>query len=97
VTKKVGPANLTIRFQPATRRTSNPPRCRCLYPCAAAGRTEREHCQIAMEALISAAEKGGIVMLAHIAMLRALNHGDRDPAAGTAPQARQALQDRQMI
>jgi hypothetical protein len=53
-----------------------------------------------MEALISAAEKGGIVMLAHIAMLRALNHGDRDPAAGTAPQARQArqaLQDRQMI
>jgi hypothetical protein len=28
--------------------------------------------QIAMEFLISAAEKGGIVMMAHIAMLRAL-------------------------
>jgi hypothetical protein len=32
-----------------------------------------------MEFLISAAEKGGIVM-ARIAMLRALNHGDPDPA-----------------
>jgi hypothetical protein len=40
---------------------------------------EREHWQIAMEFLISAAEKGGIVM-ARIAMLRALNHGDPDPA-----------------
>jgi hypothetical protein len=40
---------------------------------------EREHRQIAMEFLISAAEKGGIVM-ARIAMLRALNHGDPDPA-----------------
>ena len=28
-----------------------------------------------MEFLISAAEKGGIVMMARIAMLRALNHG----------------------
>ena len=33
-----------------------------------------------MEFLISAAEKGGIVMMAHIAMLRALNHADPDPA-----------------
>jgi hypothetical protein len=41
---------------------------------------EREHWQIAMEFLISAAEKGGIVMMAHIAMLRALNHDDPDPA-----------------
>jgi hypothetical protein len=41
---------------------------------------ERKHWQIAMEFLISAAEKGGIVMMAHIAMLRALNHGDPDPA-----------------
>jgi hypothetical protein len=31
-----------------------------------------------MEFLISAAEKDGIVMMAHIAMLRALNHGDPD-------------------
>jgi hypothetical protein len=30
-----------------------------------------------MECLISAAEKGGIVMMAHIAMLRALNHGSQ--------------------
>jgi hypothetical protein len=35
-----------------------------------------------MEFLISAAEKGGIVMMAHIAMLRALNHGDPDAAPG---------------
>ena len=41
---------------------------------------EREHWQIAMEVLISAAEKGGIVMMARIAMMRALNHGDPDPA-----------------
>jgi hypothetical protein len=38
---------------------------------------EREHWQVAMECLISAAEKGGIVMMAHIAMLRALNHGSQ--------------------
>jgi hypothetical protein len=55
---------------------------------------EREHLQVAMECLISAAEKGGIVMMARIAMLRALNHGEPDPVP--APQARQALQDRQM-
>jgi hypothetical protein len=41
---------------------------------------EREHWQVTMELLISAAEKGGIVMMARIAMLRALNHGDPDPA-----------------
>jgi hypothetical protein len=32
-----------------------------------------------MEFLISAAEKGGIVMMSRIAMLRALNAGERDP------------------
>ena len=36
---------------------------------------EREHWQVAMEFLISAGENGGIVMMARIAMLRALNHG----------------------
>ena len=36
--------------------------------------------QVAMECPISAAEKGGILMMTHIAMLRALNHGDPDPA-----------------
>jgi hypothetical protein len=41
---------------------------------------EREYWQVAMECLISAAEKGGIVMMARIAMLRALNHADPDPA-----------------
>jgi hypothetical protein len=41
---------------------------------------ERRHWQVAMELLISAAEKGGILMMAHIAMLRALNNGDPDPA-----------------
>jgi hypothetical protein len=40
---------------------------------------EREHWQVAMECLISAAEKGGIVVMAHIAMLRALNAGKPDP------------------
>jgi hypothetical protein len=49
---------------------------------------EREHWQIAMEFLISAAEKGGIVMMARIAMLRALNHGDPDPAP--APRRKRA-------
>jgi hypothetical protein len=39
----------------------------------------REHWQIAMECLISAAEHGGIVMMARIAMSRALNHGEPDP------------------
>jgi hypothetical protein len=34
----------------------------------------------AVEVLISAAENGGIVTMARIAMLRALNHGDPDPA-----------------
>jgi hypothetical protein len=32
-----------------------------------------------MEFLIFAAEKGGIVVMAHIAMLRALNAGKPDP------------------
>jgi hypothetical protein len=41
---------------------------------------KREHCKVAMECPISAAEKGGIVMMAHIAMLRALNHDNPDPA-----------------
>lgn len=49
---------------------------------------EREHWQIAMEFLISAAQNGGIVMLAHIAMLRALNHDDPDPAP--APRRKRA-------
>jgi hypothetical protein len=49
---------------------------------------EREHWQVAMEVLISAAEKGGIVMMARIAMLRALNHGDPDPAP--APRRKRA-------
>jgi hypothetical protein len=40
---------------------------------------EREHWQIAMECLISAAENGGIVMMADIAMLTALNTGKPDP------------------
>ena len=53
---------------------------------------EREYWQIAMEWLISAAEKGGIVMMAHIAMLRALNHGDPDPAP--APRRKGAKRDR---
>jgi hypothetical protein len=49
---------------------------------------EREHWQIAMEFLISAAEKGGIVMMARIAMLRALNRGAPDPAP--APRRKRA-------
>jgi hypothetical protein len=41
-----------------------------------------------MEFLISAAEKGGILMMARIAMLRALNHSDPDPAP--APRRKRA-------
>ena len=40
---------------------------------------ERQHWQVAMECLISAAEKGGIVMMARIAILTALNHRKPDP------------------
>jgi hypothetical protein len=43
-----------------------------------------------MEFLISGAEKGGIVMMSHIAMLRALNAGKPDPEithAASAPSA----------
>jgi hypothetical protein len=42
-----------------------------------------------MECLIAAAEKGGIVMMARIAMLRAMNHGAPDPAA-PAPRGKRA-------
>jgi hypothetical protein len=35
---------------------------------------EADHWQLAIEILISAADHGGIVMLARIAVLRALNH-----------------------
>ncbi len=41
---------------------------------------EREHWQVAIEQLISAAEQGGIVMMARIAVLKALNHSAPDPA-----------------
>jgi hypothetical protein len=41
-----------------------------------------------MEFLISAAENGGIVMMARIAMLRGLNHGEPDPAL--APRRKRA-------
>jgi hypothetical protein len=50
---------------------------------------ERQHWRVAMKCLISAAEKGGIVMMARIAMLRALNHGDPDPAP--APRRKRAI------
>jgi hypothetical protein len=40
---------------------------------------DRTHWQVATECLIAAAERGGIVMMAHIAMLRALNTGKPDP------------------
>ncbi|MEH2569867.1 hypothetical protein [Bradyrhizobium sp. AZCC 2289] len=40
----------------------------------------QEHWQLAMQMLIDAADRGGIVMLAQIAMMRALNHGKPDPA-----------------
>ena len=53
---------------------------------------EREHWQVAMEVLIFAAEKGGIVMMARIAMLRALDHGDPDPAP--APHRKRAMRYR---
>jgi len=43
-----------------------------------------------------AAERGGIMMLAQMAMLRALNHDKPPPSSGTAPEAREVIQDRQM-
>jgi hypothetical protein len=51
-------------------------------------KAEREHWQVAMEFLISAAERGGVVMMANIAMLRALNHGDPDPDPAPAPRGK---------
>jgi hypothetical protein len=47
---------------------------------------ERQHWQVAMECLISAAEKGGIVMMARIAESPQARPGDHP-----TPQARQAL------
>jgi hypothetical protein len=41
-----------------------------------------------MQMLIDAADRGGIVMLARIAMLRALNHGK--PAPATTPRRKRA-------
>jgi hypothetical protein len=38
------------------------------------------HWQLAVQCLLSAAEHGGIVMMARIAMLRALTHGQEQPA-----------------
>src|SRR5260370_36723798 len=35
---------------------------------------EREHRQVAIECLIAAAEQGGIIMMAHIAMLSGMHH-----------------------
>jgi hypothetical protein len=37
------------------------------------------HWQLAMACLISAAERGGIVMMARIAMMKALHHGKPEP------------------
>jgi hypothetical protein len=77
--KQVGPAIFLIRFRPATvpnfERFDASVYILALPPAEA----EREHWQIAMEFLISAAENGGIVMIARIAMLRALNAGKPDP------------------
>jgi hypothetical protein len=73
------PPFFLIRFRPATGGELRTLRDAGVYilelPPAEA---EREHWQIAMEFLISAAEKGGIVMMARIAMLRALNAGKPD-------------------
>jgi hypothetical protein len=49
---------------------------------------EREHWQAAVECLISAAENGGIIMMAHIAVLRALNNRKPDPE--TSPRRKRA-------
>jgi hypothetical protein len=59
--------------------------------------SEQEHWQLAMQMLIDAADRGGIVMLAHIAVVRALNHGQPDPGdAAAATQAGQGLSSDQM-
>jgi hypothetical protein len=57
---------------------------------------EAEHWQVAMECLIAAAETGGIVMMAHIAILRAQNHGEPDPAPAPRRKRAKGLQDRKM-
>ena len=41
---------------------------------------KQEHWQFAIKLLIDAAERGGIVMLAHMAMMKAINHGKPPPA-----------------
>jgi hypothetical protein len=68
-----------IRFRQATA-SFEPPGDAGVYILALPpAEVERMHRQVAMECLIAAAEKGGIVMVAHIAMLRALHHGEPDP------------------
>jgi hypothetical protein len=69
VTKKAGPADLTIRFQSAMAASYEA----CVMPASMLLRlppaeAERQDWRVAMECLISAAEKGGIVMMARIAM-----------------------------
>ncbi|WMT71265.1 hypothetical protein [Bradyrhizobium sp. Ash2021] len=48
----------------------------------------QEHWQLAMQMLIDAADRGGIVMMAHVAVLRALNHGK--PAPDVTPRGKRA-------
>jgi hypothetical protein len=56
----------------------------------------QEPWQFAMKMLIDAADRGGIVMLARIAMLRALNRRQGGSGDRFAAQANEGLQDRQM-
>jgi hypothetical protein len=49
---------------------------------------DRDHWQLAMKCIMDAAERGGILMLAQIAMQRALSHGK--PAPPTEPRRKAA-------
>ena len=62
MTKKAGPANLTIRFQPAMAANSEPSATRAFIFL---------RCLLPMRSVI--------VMMARIAILRALNHRKPDP------------------
>jgi hypothetical protein len=49
---------------------------------------DRDHWQLAMKCLMDAAERGGIVLMARIAMLQALNHAK--PVPPTEPRRKRA-------
>jgi len=61
-----------------------------------AAKQKEPHWQTAAGELLSAAERGGILMLAEIAIRQALAHGKPKPPGGSAEKGREEIQDRPM-